>query len=206
MTLARYLPGRARSPRYAPAAAAGRFVPAVSYGPASTSGSAAGFSIAAIVWPLSGSPRCNSAPSDAPAGSALRIPSASTAALAPTAIELCSFVGSVDFFDALRDLGWGSWEALTPGLLKSRRGSSLLSEALLSQSLYRDQLRLVPDTPTLYQKTSTDLLMADLTGSSSLSKASARSTVTSPRASGPALPPSTDGGLAPRGAPDWHTF
>ena len=122
MTLAR---SRRHPPAFEPALVAGsvRFVAGVSDAHSPTSGTAAGFSIGTTAGPLSGTPRCNSAPSDAAAENSSRSLSANTSGSAAAALDFSSFVGSLDFSEKLKDLGWGSWEVIAPGRLKSRRGS-----------------------------------------------------------------------------------
>ena len=106
--------------RSAPVAGDGCFVPVASYDRFSTPGNAAGSSTATTVWLPCGSSRCNSAPSDTSAQSEHRTPSADTADSARNALGLSTPVGflgippSLDFFDYLKDLGWGSWERSLP--------------------------------------------------------------------------------------------
>ena len=106
----------------APVDGSGRFVPGVSAGHCSTAGSAAGSSIATIAGLAAGSLHCNNAPSDAPAETSFRIPSAGTGGFAASELDLSSLGGSLDFFEDLKDLDRGSWEVIAPGRLKSRRG------------------------------------------------------------------------------------
>jgi hypothetical protein len=123
MTLARH---RRDPPVFEPAplvAGSVRFVVGVSDGHSPTSGTAAGFSIGTTAGPLSGTPRCNSAPSDAEAENCSRILSANICGSAAAALDFSSFVESLDFYEKLKDLAWGSWEVIAPGRLKSRRGS-----------------------------------------------------------------------------------
>lgn len=122
MTLAR---SRRHPPAFVPVLVAGsvRFVAGVSDAHSPTSGTAAGFSIGTTAAPLSGTHRCNSAPSDAAAENSSRSLSANTSGSAAAALDFSSFVGSLDFSEKLKDLGWGSWEVIAPGRLKSRRGS-----------------------------------------------------------------------------------
>ena len=129
--------------RSAPVAGDGRFAPAAFYGRLSISGNGPGFSTATTVAPLCGTSRCNSAPSDAPAESGHRIPSADTAGSAQTALDLSAPVGFfgvpgyLDFADNLKDLGWGSWERSLPDS-SSLGGDSHSSPRRFSSAPMRD--------------------------------------------------------------------
>jgi hypothetical protein len=89
-----------------------RFVAGVSHALSRTDGNAAGFSIATTAELVSDTPHCNNALSDAPAENFFRIPSTNTsgsAAVVPLRFFF-SLCGSLDLFERLMDLGWGSWE------------------------------------------------------------------------------------------------
>ena len=100
-----------------------RFVVDVSDGHSPTAGTAAGFSIATTAALAARTRHCNNAPSDASAENFPRILSTNTSGSADVAPLLFSFSGSLDFFEKLKDLGWGSWEVLLP------EGSSLGGES-----------------------------------------------------------------------------
>ena len=121
MTLARLLrcPSGVES---VPVAGNVRIVAGVFDAHSPTAGTAAGFSIATTVALAAGTRRYNNAPSDGSAESSSRILLANIADSAAAALDLSSFVGSLDFSEKLKDLDWGSWEAFTPARLKSRRG------------------------------------------------------------------------------------
>jgi hypothetical protein len=92
------------------------FVAAVSCDHSPIAATDAGFSIATTAAPSPGIPRCNSAPSDAPAENSFRIPLTNTAGFAVFALGVL-FVAcclGVDFFGRLTDLDWGSWEGSLP--------------------------------------------------------------------------------------------
>jgi hypothetical protein len=121
-------------------------------GPVRFAGTASGSSTATKPEPDAGTRHCNTASRDAAAETEPRIPSANIAASADDGRVDTLFRGSLDFCQQLFDLrGWGSWEVLAPGQLKSRRGIRLLSEApfdavLTSSSLnsIRPPSRLAP--------------------------------------------------------------
>ena len=114
-----------------------RFVAGVSAGHSPTAGTAAGSSTATTAALFAGTPRCNNAPSDAPAENSSRTLSANTAGSAAGVLSLSSFVGFVDFFEKLKDLDWGSWERLLPEGSSLGAGMPLLSEAPFILSLCR---------------------------------------------------------------------
>jgi hypothetical protein len=102
-----------------PAAAvldAGRLVASASSVLSPTAATVAWLSIPTTVWPLAGTPRCNSAPSVALAETSFRIPSANTpgSAAAAPAVFSVACCRRVDFFGELSDLDWGSWEGSLP--------------------------------------------------------------------------------------------
>jgi hypothetical protein len=93
-----------------------RFVAVVSCGRSQTAAIAPGFSTATTAAPFVGTPDCNSAPLDAPAGTSCRIPSTNTLGFAVVAIAAYSlpFCPGVAFSEELMDLDWGSWEGSLP--------------------------------------------------------------------------------------------
>src|SRR5262245_12272085 len=94
---------------------AGRFVASASSSHSPTSATVACFSIATTAAPLAGTPHCNSAPSDASAGSSSRILSADTPGPAVVVSSVFFLAGRrVDFFGELSDCDWGSWEGSLP--------------------------------------------------------------------------------------------
>jgi hypothetical protein len=120
-----------------------RFVAGVSDALSRTDGNAAGFSIATTAGLVSDTPHCNNAPSDAPAENSSRIPSTNTsgfAAVAPLRFFF-SFCGSLDLFEQLMDLGWGSWEVcsqkaqVSEGNLTPLRGAFQFRRLTLPRTL-----------------------------------------------------------------------
>ena len=93
-----------------------RFVASASSALSRFAATVAGSSIATTVWLFAGTPRCNSAPSDALAETSLRIPSTDTLgfAAAAIAVSVLACYRVVDSADELLDLDRGSWERSLP--------------------------------------------------------------------------------------------
>jgi hypothetical protein len=94
----------------------GRFALAVSCDQSRTAAIVADSSIATTVSPSAGTPRRNSAPSDASAENPFRIPSTNTSgfAVAALVVSCLAGVGVVDSVVELLDLDRGSWEGSLP--------------------------------------------------------------------------------------------
>ena len=138
MTLARlrrHPPGLQTS---LPVAGNVRFVADASPGHSPTAGTAARSSIATTAALAPGTPRCNTAPSDASAENSSRILSVNTAGSVAGGRSLSSSSGFVDFFEKLlNDLDRGSWERLLPEGSSLGAGMPPLSEAPFILSLCR---------------------------------------------------------------------
>jgi hypothetical protein len=96
---------------------AGRLVASASSVRSPTFATVAWLSIATTVWPLAGTPRCNSAPSVVSAETGFRIPLINTPGFVLAALGLWSSFRcpGVAFSVELTDLDWGSWEGSLPG-------------------------------------------------------------------------------------------